>query len=93
MILPFWFPLRRACDIACRMSDNMSYLAQVMFLKAVILSFWVAFKEAREAGAIDRAWQSLLARFNSEWNRRRAKQPLMLTDQRTDLREQSRSIK
>jgi hypothetical protein len=63
----------------------MSYLAQVMFVKAVILSFWVAYKEAREAGMIDRAWQSLVARFQSEWDRRRAQQPLVLTDQRTDL--------
>lgn len=63
----------------------MIYLGQVMFFKSLILAFWIAFKEAREAGHIDRAWQSLVARFKREWDRRRAEQPLMLTDQRTDL--------
>lgn len=65
------------------MSDNMAYLAQVVFLKSLMLAAWISFKEAREAGLIDRAWQSLLLRFKQEWDRRRAKQPLMLTDQRT----------
>lgn len=63
----------------------MIYLGQVMFFKSLILAFWIAFKEAREAGHIDRAWQSLVARFKREWNRRRAKQPLMLTDQRSEV--------
>lgn len=61
-----------------QMSDNMSHLAQVMFYKSLILAAWVGYKEAREAGAFKR----LLIRFQSEWDKRRAKQPLMLTDQR-----------
>lgn len=60
----------------------MEHLALVMFLKALVLSFWVTVKEAREAGIIDRAWQELLLKFQREWDRRRAEQPLVLTDQR-----------
>lgn len=60
------------------MSDSMSHLAQVMFLKSFILAAWAGFKEAREAGV----WRDLLTRFQSEWDRRRAEQPLMLTDER-----------
>lgn len=61
------------------------HLAYVMFFKALVLSFWVAFQEARQRGAIDRAWADLVARFNREWDRRRAKQPLVLTDQRSEV--------
>lgn len=74
------------------MSDKMSYLAQVVFLKSLILAAWISFKEAREAGLIDRAWQSLLLRFKQEWDRRRAKQPLMLTDQRAERGSGSGSV-
>ena len=50
----------------------------VMFGKAVILAVWVSFDEARQA---KKAEQLLLSRFKREWGNRRAKQPLMLTDQ------------
>lgn len=57
-------------------------LAIVMFGKAVILTAWQAYKDARESGLIDLKWQRLVLRFQHEWNHRRAKQPLRLTDQR-----------
>ena len=53
-------------------------IGEVIFWKAVILTGWAAFQEAREARLHDRAWQALVARFQREWDHRRAKQPLQL---------------
>lgn len=49
------------------------HLAEVMFWKAVIVTAWATYAETRP----DRA---LLLRFQQEWERRRAKQPLALPD-------------
>lgn len=57
----------------------------IMFWKAFILALWAAFKEHREKKKAEAVDVELLARFNDEWNRRSAKQPLMLTDRRTDV--------
>lgn len=59
-------------------------IGEVIFWKAVVLSGWAAFQEAREARLHDRVWQALVARFQHEWDRRRAKQPLALTDLRAE---------
>ena len=59
-------------------------IGEVIFWKAVVLTGWSAFQEAREARLHDRAWQALVARFQHEWDRRRAKQPLALTDRRAE---------
>lgn len=53
----------------------------IMFWKAVVLTLWASFKEARE----NKVDKELLRRFQEEWDRRRAKRPLMLTDQRSKL--------
>ena len=52
----------------------------IMFWKAVVLSCWASFQEAREK----RKFSGLLVRFQHEWDRRRAKQPLALTYRGTD---------
>lgn len=60
------------------------HLGEVIFLKSLALSFWAAFKEAREKGKIKAAQQRLLVIFQREWDRRRASQPRLLTDQRAN---------
>lgn len=54
-------------------------LMEVMFLKALVLSAWAGFQEAREAKLYKIAWERLVRLFQQEWDRRRAKQPLQLT--------------
>lgn len=69
-------------------------IAWVMFFKSVILAAWAVYAEDRKKRKrkdfVDRRWKerqeaALLARFQAEWDRRRAKQPLALTDRRSDL--------
>ena len=55
-------------------------IGEVIFWKTLVLATWAAFKEAKERGEFER----LLVRFQREWDRRRAQQPLALTDQRPD---------
>lgn len=53
---------------------RMSNIFWIMFWKAVVLSVWAVFQEAREK----RKFSRLTSLFNSEWDKRRAKQPLKL---------------
>lgn len=62
----------------------MANIGEVMFWKAVILTGWATFQEVRERNAHKRAWDSLVLRFQHEWNRRRAKQPLALVDRSSE---------
>lgn len=55
-------------------------VGEVMFWKALILSGWAAFQEARERGKFN----ALVIRFQHEWDRRRAKQPLALVDRSSE---------
>ncbi len=57
----------------------------IMFWKALILSLWAAYKEHREKKKAREVDPALVARFNEEWSRRSAKQPLLLTDKRTEV--------
>lgn len=59
-------------------------LMAVMFGKTVVLAGWAAFQEAREANLHKRAWAALVERFQHEWDRRRAEQPLALADLRSE---------
>ena len=62
---------------------RVTHLAQIIFVKSLILAFIAAYQEARDDGLIERWRKDLLRRFQHEWDRRRAEQPLALTDQRT----------
>lgn len=53
----------------------------IMFWKALILSLYAQYKDKKEQTGVD----PLLAVFNREWSKRRASQPLLLTDQRAKL--------
>ena len=54
----------------------------VMFWKALILAGWAELKDYRETQKERGVDPSLLAAFQREWDRRRAKQPLTLPDLR-----------
>lgn len=58
----------------CYIVFRMLSIGWVIFWKCVILCAWAEFQEAREK----RKFRILLARFQAEWNRRRAKHPLAL---------------
>ena len=64
----------------------MSNLFWVMFWKGVVLTLWAIGEDALEARKKRKAEQSerdaLLLAFQQEWDRRRAKQPLILIDGR-----------
>lgn len=68
--------------------DNMSHLAQIVFLKSLILAAWAGFQEAREKKVFSR----LLRRFQQEWDRRRAKQPLLLTHEPASISDNIRPV-
>lgn len=52
----------------------------VMFWKAVVLTAWATYQEIRDERRRKGVDPILVAIFNHEWQRRRAKQPLALTD-------------
>lgn len=56
----------------------------LMFWKALVLSLWGAVEIAWETFQKRKADKALVGRFQQEWDRRRAKQPLALADLRTD---------
>lgn len=66
-------------DVRYRARVTNEQLGVVMFGKAFVLACWAGYKEAREAKLFERAWAELLLRFQQEWDKRRAKQPLLLT--------------
>ena len=54
----------------------------VIFWKALILTAWATFQEVREerrAKGEAELWDALKARFQSEWQRRCAEKPRLLT--------------
>lgn len=55
----------------------------IMFWKAVVLSAWATYQEIRDERRRKGVDPILIAIFNHEWQRRRAKQPLALTDRTT----------
>ena len=57
----------------------------IMFWKALILALIGSFQEHREKKKqAKKESDELLARFNEEWDRRSAEQPLLLTDRRSE---------
>ena len=60
-------------------------LALVIFLKSLVVSLWAYFEDARPD-------KELLARFQHEWDRRRAKKPLLLVDRSSETRDFSRTV-
>jgi hypothetical protein len=66
---------------------RMTHLAWVIFWKTLILSVWGTFKEYREKRQSQGVDPRLVALLKHEWDRRSAKQPRLLTDQRTRLGE------
>lgn len=60
----------------------MHTIGEIIFWKCLVLAAWESFHEARKAKLHEAAWKALVARFNYEWSRRRAQQPLLLADLR-----------
>lgn len=59
----------------------------VIFFKSAILTAWTVYKEDRDKRLNDgreAAWRDLVARFQSEWNRRCAEQPRALPRPQAD---------
>ena len=57
----------------------MASIGEIIFCKSVVLTGWATFQEARKERWDKMAWDALVVRFQAEWDRRRAEQPLQLT--------------
>lgn len=67
-------------------------ISWVMFWKAVVLATWATYQEIRDERRKKGVEPWLVVAFNKEWQRRRAKQPLALTDRSAETLQDSRTI-
>lgn len=73
-------------------AGRMLSIGWVMFWKAVVLTAWTTYQEIRDERRRKGVDPLLVAIFNQEWQRRRAKQPLALTDRTAGTLEDGRSL-